>query len=268
MAFVFFLLQLNNEVEIEIEKQANVLRMDIEGIILDAKAQRPFLDKAFEEDIRGVLVVVNSGGGGVGASIELSETIKQIAQIKPVVVYSADKMASGAYYASIWANKIISNPGSLIGSIGVVYNGFNLEKLINKLGIQTQIIKKGAYKETGTPMRDWNVQETEQMNRLLDKVYERFTTQVALARNLDIKASDDFANGRVFYAQEAKDIGLIDDLGTLRDAQLALKKMSGIDEMIWYEEPVDEVERYLNMLTESFVGAIWHKVHSYNGLLF
>ncbi len=89
-------------------------------------------DAKTNENIKGVLLVVNSPGGAVAPSVELAFAIKELSEIKPVVAYASGVMASGSYYASIWADKIIANPGSMVGSIGVIFQGTNLEELMEK----------------------------------------------------------------------------------------------------------------------------------------
>ena len=263
---VFFLWQWSNPNPVVFNK-ANVLQIDVEGIILSGRDYRQAFDKGYDEEIKGVLVVINSGGGGVGASVELSEMLKQLAQIKPVIVYGADKMASGAYYTALWADTIIANPGAIIGSIGVVFNGVNAQKLLDKIGITPQTMKKGTYKEVGTPLREWSVSEREQLDKLMSSAYDRFVDQVSQARGIDKSQAELFAQGRVFYAKRAKELGLIDALGTYRDAAMVLKTKSGVDELIWYEEPVDPIEAYLTTLSQSFVNSLVHKLHSFEGLL-
>lgn len=111
--------------------------------------------------IKGVLLVIDSPGGSVSASIEVADLIKELGQDMPVVAYVQGSMASGSYYGGMYASEIVANRGALIGSIGVIFSGYNIAHLLENLGIQEQVLKKGEYKEIGTMSRQWSVQERE-----------------------------------------------------------------------------------------------------------
>merc|ERR1711879_953493 len=139
---------------------ANLQKIELVGPILNVdKVLIQIADAKKNKNIKGVLLVVNSPGGAVAPSVELAYAIKELASLKPVVAYASGVMASGSYYASIWADKIIANPGAMIGSIGVIFQGTNLEELMKTIGVKTQTVKAGKYKEAGTPTRAWNTYE-------------------------------------------------------------------------------------------------------------
>ena len=129
----------------------NLAVVKIEGEILNIEEILENIDKADkDEHIKGVLLHVDSPGGALAPSIELSMAVKRLSVHKPVVAYAAGSMTSGSYYASIWANHIIANPGAFIGSIGVLFQAPNVAELAKKLGISEQIITAGDYKQMGT----------------------------------------------------------------------------------------------------------------------
>ena len=212
------------------------------------------IDKVLEEidlvindkNIKGVLLHVDSPGGALAPSIELSMAIKRLNEIKPVIAYAAGSMTSGSYYASIWTRKIIANPGAFIGSIGVLFQAPNIKPLADKLGISEQIITAGDYKQMGTFTRKWNTLEREALEELIGDAYSLFTTDVAKARELKIKDVKKFANARVFIAKKAKNVGLIDEVGSLFIAQKELEKLSHVENPIW-QKP-DQIDMFLKEL--------------------
>lgn len=226
----------------------NLVSIDIHGAIMDAREILEKIDEAKKDtNIKGVLLHVNSPGGALAPSVEISYAIKNLAQQKPVVAYAAGTMASGSYYSSIWAEKIYANPGSFIGSIGVILNSFNIKPLADKVGIEEQVIKAGKYKQAGTFMRPWTQEEKQSLEELITNAYELFVGDVAQARHLDSNKSATFADAKVFLAKDAKEVGLIDTVGTLDEAKEYLAIRSNVLEPIWKKK--DKFERALEKLT-------------------
>lgn len=228
----------------------NLVRIDLVGQILDPQEVLQKIDDARKDkNIKGVLFVINSGGGAVAPSIELSYAIKRLAETKPVVAYAAGTMASGSYYAAIWANKIFANPGSLIGSIGVIMQGYNIEKLLGTLGIKPQIAKAGTYKESGTMDREWTKAERAELEKVIHNTYEMFVTDVANARHLKRQNHTQFADAHIFTAKGAMEVGLIDTVGTVYEASRTLQTLSGVKEPIWQEPTA--MESFFEQLSNS-----------------
>ena len=225
----------------------NLMKIDISGPIISDKEFLKKMDRAMnDKNIKGVLLVVNSPGGGVSPSIEMSLAVKRLKKLKPVIAYAKGTMASGSYYASIWADKIIANPGSTIGSIGVLFEMPNIEELANKIGIKPQVIKAGKYKEIGTPFREWKPYEKEELTKVIQNTYKMFVTDVAKARNLDINKSAEFAEAHIFTALGAKKVGLIDKIGSIYDAEDELIKISKVKKPIWAKE--SKMEKLIDKL--------------------
>ncbi|HIE34904.1 MAG TPA: signal peptide peptidase SppA [Campylobacterales bacterium] len=229
-------------------QKPNLMKIELSGPIMDAKEILKKIDEAKKENIKGVLFVIDSPGGAVAPSIEISLAIKRLKEKKPVVAYAAGVMASGGYYASIWSNKIIANPGSMIGSIGVIFEGTNLKKLIDKIGIEPQVVKAGKYKEVGTPFREWREYEKEEIKKVIFNTYDMFVKDVAKARGLNIKDKDKFADAHIFTANGAKEVGLIDSVGTIYEAKEELKRLSGVKKAIWKKE--DRFEKIIQKITD------------------
>jgi len=231
----------------ELQKN-NLQQISLIGPIMDASAVVTQLDAARTNgNIKGVLFVVNSPGGAVAPSVEIAYAIKRLKSVKPVVVYAQGTLASGSYYASIWANKIIANPGSMVGSIGVIMEGANVSELMKKIGIQTQTVQAGKYKKIGTPDREWKGYEVKELNKVIQGTYDMFTRDVATARKLDLNKRDTFANAHIFTAAQAKKVGLIDELGVSYNAKLELIALSGVSRPIWNKE--DKFEKLMKKLS-------------------
>lgn len=203
------------------------------------------------QDIKGVLIKVNSPGGALAPSVELSMAIKKLASLKPVIAYASGNMTSGSYYAAIWSNKIIANPGSFIGSIGVLFQAPNIEELAQKLGIKEQVVSAGAYKQMGTFTREWTPKEKAAMKALVDDAYMMFVNDVAKARKLNPKNYKDYADAKVFLANKAQKIGLIDEVGSLFRAENELAKLAKVQNQIWEKPSYDMVEFLKELKTNS-----------------
>ena len=226
----------------------NLQRISLVGPIMEVSEVLEQINSASKNNhIKGVLLVVDSPGGAVAPSIEIAYAVKRLREKKPVVVYAAGTIASGSYYASIWANEIIANPGSMVGSIGVIMQGADMSELMDKIGIKSQVVKAGKYKQIGTPDRPWKPYEVNELNKVIQGTYDMFTQDVANARGLDINKRDQFANAHIFTASQAKDVGLVDSLGVIYDAQNKLIQLSNISDPIWNKE--DKFEKLLKKLS-------------------
>ncbi len=229
-------------------KEPNLMKIDLTGPIENCDEFLRKLKEAKKNSIKGVLFVVNSPGGAVAPSVEISLAIKKLKEKKPVVAYAAGTMASGSYYASIWADKIVANPGAVIGSIGVLFEGMNIEDLMKKIGVEPQVIAKGKYKQIGTIFRKWKPYEKEELERLIEDTYNMFVEDVAKARNLDVNKSYEFADAHVFTAKRAKEVGLIDKIGSIEDAKKELERESGVKNPVW-KEP-NKFDKFMENLAE------------------
>ena len=233
----------------------NLQKIELSGPILDVSKTIEDIQKAKEDkNIKGILFVVNSPGGAVAPSVELAYAIKELKEIKPVVVYASGVIASGSYYASIWANKIVANPGSMVGSIGVIMQGVNASELMEKIGVSTQTVKAGKFKESGTPTRKWFDYEEKQLQDVINDTYNMFITDVASARNLDVKNHTIFADAKIFTSKQAKEVGLVDEVATLSYAQDSLIKLSEVKNPVWKKE--DKFEKFMDKLISEAVSNI------------
>lgn len=234
---------------------ANLQKIELTGPIMNVSKTLEELQKAKnDKNIKGVLFVVDSPGGSVAPSVELAYAIKELKEVKPVVVYASGVIASGSYYASIWGNKIIANPGSMVGSIGVIMQGVNTKELMDKIGISTQTVKAGKYKESGTPTRKWFDYEEKQLQGVIDDTYNMFISDVASARNLDVKNHTLFADAKIFTSKQAKEVGLIDEVAPISVAQKTLIELSKVQNPVWKKE--DKFEKFMEKLASEAVSNI------------
>ncbi|HEH5839032.1 signal peptide peptidase SppA [Campylobacter jejuni] len=226
---------------------ANLERIDLKGEIFDSSAVlEKIINAKNDSNIKGVLFVIDSPGGAFAPSMELALAIKDLKIKKPVLVYASGTMASGSYLAGVGANKILANPASFVGSIGVIMQGADLSGLANKLGIKEQTIQAGEFKSAGTFARAWNENERNFLQGLIDQSYDLFTGFVAKERALDLNKKDQWANARVFLAAKAKELGLIDELGNYENAKKELEKLANVSNPVWKEE--DKIDKFLNRL--------------------
>ncbi|WP_199767799.1 signal peptide peptidase SppA [Helicobacter cinaedi] len=235
----------------------NVAKLHLTMPIYESESFAHAVKKIKEnENIKGVLLVIDSPGGLVGASIEIADMIKDLAQKMPVIAYVQGSMASGSYYVGMYANEIYANRGALIGSVGVIFSGVNIEELMQKVGVKEQGIKAGAYKEIGTMTRQWSVEERQFLENLLQEQYAMFYSDVLQARGEKLKSKDyhDFAEGKVFSANKALELGLIDKVESMQGAMEALRQKVGVDKLIWLEK--DKFETYMDKLFDTMSSKI------------
>ena len=250
MLFLLLVVLIFGSLEEDKLSAPNLAIVKLEGEILNVDEILENIEKAQkEEHIKGVLLHVDSPGGALAPSIELSLAIKRLAEHKPVVAYAAGSMTSGSYYASIWANHIIANPGAFIGSIGVLFQAPNVAELAKKLGISEQIITAGEYKQMGTFTREWTDKERGALKELINDAYGLFVNDVASARKLDASKPNEFANAKVFIAHKALNAKLIDEIGSLNEAKAKVVELSGVQNASW-EKP-DKVDKWMKKLEGS-----------------
>jgi len=246
LTIIYFIVDSSSEnMDSDSFEVANLQKIELLGPILDVTKTLDEISEAKKNpNIKGVLFHVNSPGGAVAPSVELAYAIKELKELKPVVVYASGVMASGSYYASIWANEIIVNPGSMVGSIGVIMQGVNAQELLDKIGISTQTVKAGKYKESGTPTRKWFDYEEEQLKSVINDTYDMFITDVANARNLKKEDHTKFADARIFTASQSKQVGLIDKVATVSYAKDRLVELSEVQIPVWKKQ--DKFDKFLD----------------------
>ncbi|MFA6144947.1 MAG: signal peptide peptidase SppA [Sulfurimonas sp.] len=220
----------------------NLQKISLVGPILDATSIVDQLDKAREnKDVKGVLFSIDSPGGAVAPSVEIAYAVKRLRETKPVVVYAAGIMASGGYYSAIWGSEIVANPGSMVGSIGVIMEGADISELMQKVGVKTQVVHAGTYKQVGTFDRPWSTVERTELNKVIGGTYSMFVADVARARKLDLNQSSQYADAHIFTAAQAKEVKLVDSLGVEFDAKKRVEVLTKVKDPVWNkEDPMDK----------------------------
>ncbi|MEZ6186854.1 MAG: signal peptide peptidase SppA [Planctomycetota bacterium] len=202
---------------------------------------RQVLDLArADDDVKAVVVRINSPGGGVTASDVIFHELQRFRSEtqKPVVAWFGDTAASGGYYVAMAADRIVAAPTCITGSIGVVSTFYDVTGLEEKLGVHVHAITSGEYKDMGSMFRDMRPDERELLQALIDAMYARFVTVVDEGRpNLDRAAVERLADGRIYTGEQALEAGLVDELGYLEDAVDEVAKLAGLREplLIAYE---------------------------------
>jgi protease-4 len=197
------------------------------------------LKRAMEDPrVEGVLLQVDSPGGGITASDVLHRRIQTFCQGpegKPLVVLMGDVAASGGYYISAAADKIVAHPTTVTGSIGVMMPLYDATGLMKKIGVESQTLTTGPYKDIGSPFVEKTEEQRQEERKILkgiiDSMYGRFVDVVATGRGLEPATVRELADGRIFTSSRAKELGLIDAIGYRSDAVNALKELSGTKEV-------------------------------------
>ncbi len=194
-----------------------------------------------DKRIKAVVLRVNSPGGGVTASDIMYEELRKFRKDTgiPVVACFMDVAASGGYYISMAADKIVCHPTCITGSIGVIAQIATIDKMLEKLGIDPVTIKSGKHKDMGSPLRVPTDEEKQMMQRLVNSMYERFISVVAQGRSKTMEDVRAIADGRVYEASEAVELGLVDKVGYLADAIETAQAEAGIQDatVVMYTRP-------------------------------
>lgn len=204
--------------------------IELSGPIIDSeKIVKQFKKLRDRKDVRAIVFRVESPGGGVAASQEIYEEVKATQRRGiPVIVSMGAVAASGGYYVSAPAKRIVANPGTLTGSIGVISQFLRYDPMLAKLGIEATTIKSGKMKDAGNPLREMSKEDKQYFQALMDNVHRQFIGVVSRERGLDSVSVKAYADGRVFTGEEAFAMGLVDTLGTYEDAKRIAAEMVGI----------------------------------------
>ncbi len=187
-------------------------------------------DASEDPSIKAVLLRINSPGGSAPAAQEIGDEIDALKKAgKKVVVSMGDVAASGGYWLAAKADRIIANPATMTGSIGVIMETQNLQGLFGKLGIQPEVIKSGPHKDIGTYNRQMTAEERLILQGMVDDIYGQFIDVVAKGRKMDPEAVKKLADGRIFTGRQAKQLGLVDELGNYNYAIRYTAKLAGIE---------------------------------------
>lgn len=213
--------------------RSKIVVLNLEGVIQDT-GEVPFLgslaydhqrflrmiEQAGKDDqVDGIILKVNTPGGGVVESAEIHDKVVEVQEKyeKPVYVSMGNTAASGGYYVSAPADKIVAHPATLTGSIGVIMEAINYEELADKLGIDFTTIKSGKFKDIMSASREMTEEEEVLLQDMIDDMYEDFVQVIVEGRDMTVSMVRDIADGRVFTGKQAEEYELVDALGTIED---------------------------------------------------
>ena len=239
----------------------------VEGVILDAQTTIGDL-KRFSENplVKAIVLRIDSPGGGVVPSQEIHDAVKRVRSKsnKAIIASMGTVAASGGYYIAAATDRIIANPGTLTGSIGVIMEMANVEGLLKKIGVEGVVIKSGRFKDVGSPLRKMSDEERKLLQSVMDDVHQQFIQAVADGRSLEMSEVEPLADGRIFTGRQAKDARLVDELGDLEDAIRIAADIVGIEG----EPKVLEPRRRFSIreLMESRLSSFFPKLEFHTGV--
>jgi protease-4 len=183
-----------------------------------------------DSSVKAIILRINSPGGSAAASQELYEEVRKARENDKIVVASmSDVAASGGYYVACGADKIVANPGTITGSIGVIFSQLQYSELLEKYGVRSNVITSGKYKDIGSPLRNMTEEERQILQEMIDDVYSQFVHAVAEGRQMNESEVLALADGRIFTGRQAKELGLVDELGNFQDAVDLAAELAGIE---------------------------------------
>ncbi len=204
--------------------------VEINGIIKSSDdILKQLSDFNNDKKVKAIILRIDSPGGAVGPSQEIYSEVMKIRKNKPVVASIATLGASGGYYIASAANKIVANPGTITGSIGVIIQFYNFQQLLTKFGIKGNTVKSGEFKDTGSPLRDMTKEERAYIQSVIDDVHNQFVEAVSVGRNLKKENIIPIADGRIITGKRAKELKLVDEMGNFNDAVSLAKKLANLE---------------------------------------
>ena len=221
----------------------------IKGILVNSKETINQLEK-YEKNssVKAIVLRINSPGGAVVPSQEIYDKILHLKKSKKVVVSMGSVAASGGYYVACAADRIIANPGTITGSIGVIIQFSQMQELLKKIGLKTIVVKAGRYKDTGSSVRDMTPDEKDLIQGVIDDIHNQFIEVVLSNRNIPREKVEDITDARIFTGRQALKMGLVDDLGNMEYAIDVASDLAGIKgkaEVVYPEKKRKSLLKYL-----------------------
>lgn|SRR5574341_133399 len=253
--------------DLDLSTEDRIALVRIEGVILDSQTTVGDL-KRFGENpsIKAIVLRIDSPGGGVVPSQEIYDAVQRVRNKsnKAVIASMGTVAASGGYYIAAATDRILANPGTLTGSIGVIMEMANIEGLLKKIGVEGVVVKTGRYKDVGSPLRKMSDEEQALLQSVMDDVHKQFIEAVAAGRSLEVADVRALADGRIFTGRQAKDVKLVDELGNLEDAIQLAAEIAGIEG----EPKVVEPRRRFSVreLLESRLSSLFPKLDFHTGV--
>lgn len=210
-----------------------------------------------DDGIKAIILRIDSPGGGVGPSQEIYREVRKTIKTKKVIASMGSVAASGGYYIASAANKIVANPGTLTGSIGVIMEFVQLQELLKKIGVGLEVLKSGEFKDIGSPLRTMTDRDKEVLKGLISDIQNQFVSAVASGRALPMEKVRQIADGRILSGAKAKELGLVDLLGNFQDAVDLAKKMTGIKGEVKLVYPKRQTSRLWDIFLENTAESVY-----------
>lgn len=212
-----------------------------------------------DDDVKGVLIRVNSPGGSAAGSQEIYDEIRRVRRAgKPVYISMGDVAASGGYYIAAAADRIYADSATATGSIGVIWSSAHFSELMDRLGIDLEVVKSGQFKDMGSPHRPLTPAERDILQGIIDDIFDQFVDAVSEGRRMPKETVRELATGRVYTGRQAKQLRLVDEIGGLHETTEALGRATGLG-----TDPLIETYEREGLLRQLFGG----NVRSWNSLL-
>jgi len=227
--------------------------ISIQGTITDSEpVVSQLVNFRKNKRIKAIILRINSPGGGIGPSQEIYREVRKTIKTKKVVASMGSLAASGGYYIAAATDRIVANPGTLTGSIGVIMEFVHIQDLMKKLGIGLEVMKSGEFKDTGSPHRNLSERDRVLVKELISEIRDQFFNAVAQGRNLStVQVKKIAGDARILTGARAKELGLIDHLGNFRDAVDLTKELAGIEGDITLVYPKKDGAKLLDMLFQN-----------------
>ena len=253
--FGFSMVMLSSVGGIDSGPQVGVV--EVIGPITDSKKAVQNIRRFVKDDnIKALVIRVDSPGGSVGPSQEIYDAVKKAKAIKPLVVSMGSTAASGGYYIACGADTVYANPGTITGSIGVITQVITVDKLVEKADIEVHTVATGKFKDSGSPFKEFSVDDEVYFRSMIDDIYDQFVEDVAACRKLDETKVRELADGRVYTGRQAKKNKLVDELGSMQDAVDFVAKKAKLDGEPTLVYPPEETSFLSQALSASVDNAI------------
>jgi protease-4 len=243
-----------NLLSMQFDRQGNVGIVEITGIISSSKKVNEQIKEFREDDsIKAIIVRIDSPGGGIGPSQEIYTEIMRTRDTKLIIASLGSVAASGGYYIASATKKIIANPGTITGSIGVIVEYTNIQEILKKIGLSAVVIKSGKFKDIGSPVREITDNERKFLQNFVNELHMQFVNHAAEGRGIDSETMAKLADGRIFTGQTALKLNLIDQLGNFEDSVKLAGVLAGIEGEVIPVYPVPDKISFFKELTQSLI---------------
>ncbi|WP_457568692.1 signal peptide peptidase SppA [Desulfurobacterium sp.] len=245
----------------EIPAGSRIAILKVTGVITDTDYYvRKLKDLAKDKSVKAIVLRVDSPGGSVVPCQELYDEILRVKKKKPVVASMGSVAASGGLYISVAATRIVADPATITGSIGVIMQTMNFRKIADRLGVQVVTIKSGPHKDLLNPFKKVDPGDVKIVQSVINDVYQQFLEAVSKGRHIPVEKLKPLADGRIFSGRQALKLGLVDELGDLHKAVSVARQLSHSPDAKPFE--VKKEQPFIDKILGSDVSLFFDKISS------